>query len=389
MAESHFDPIDHNTIRGLLEYEGDPAVSIFMPTHRRGPETELDSIQLKNLLADAATILEGRGLRRPVIESILEGPSSLLDDSLFWQHQLDGLALFCGAGFFRSYRIPLLLTPHTYVNRSFHTKPLLPALSLGHFYVLALSLDLVRLMRGTKYDVEEIDLSEIDMPLSLDDTLRFDDFERRDSIQHRAPDTGAARGRLQFHGRGPGGEDTKVEALRHFQGVSKGIGEILRGEKAPLVVAAVDYLHPIFKQATDYRHVTEKGIEGNPDRLSGAELHERAWPIVEPLFEAGLREAIENYGAYQSQGRGSCTGMEVLTAAFQGRVDTLLLRAGSSMWGTYDFDEGRLDIHDDETKGEDLLDLAARRTVLSGGRVYIVEPERMPCPAEAAALFRY
>ncbi|MPZ68749.1 MAG: hypothetical protein GEU71_04380 [Actinobacteria bacterium] len=389
MAESHFDPIDYDTIRGLLEYEGDPAVSIFMPTHRRGPETELDTVQLKNLLADAATILENRGLRRPAIESIMEGPSSLLDDRLFWQHQLDGLALFSGDGFFQSYRVPLQLAAHVYVNRSFHTKPLLPALGRGHFYVLALSLGSVRLMRGTKYGIEEIDLSEIEMPFSLDDTLRFDEFDSRGGLQNRPAGKGGAGGRLQFHGHGPGGEDTKAEALRHFQGVSAGIGEVLRGEKAPLVVAAVDYLHPIFRQATDYQHVTGHGIDGNPDRLSAADLHERAWPIVEPLFDSGLREAIENYGTYQAQDRGSCTGTEVLTAAFQGRVDVLLLRAGASMWGTYDFAEDHLDVHGDEAKGEDLLDLAARQTVLGGGRVYVVEPERMPCPSEVAALFRY
>lgn len=389
MAEIHFDPIDYVTIRELLGYEGDAAVSIFMPTHRVGPETELDTVQLKNLLADAAAILQERGLRRPAIEAILEGPSSLLDDTLFWQHQLDGLALFSGQGFFRSYRVPLPLTARVTVNKSFQTKPLLPALSQGHFYVLALSLGSIRLLRGTKYGIEEIDLSDIDMPRRLEDTLQYDDFDRRDGLQQRPSGKGGAGGKPQFHGHGPGGEDSKVEALRHFQGVSKGIAQILRSEKAPLVVAAVNYLHPIFKQSTDYQHVTEQGIEGNPERVSAADLHERAWPIVEPLFEAGLREAIENYGAFEVQGRGSCAVMDVLTAAFQGRVDSLLLRDGATIWGDYDFADQEIDLHGNESKGEDLLDLAARHTVKGGGRVYVLEDGRMPCASEAAALFRY
>ena len=68
--------------------------------------------------------------------------------------------------------------------------------------------------------------------------------------------------------------------------------EVLREEQAPLVVAAVDYLLPIFRQASAYPHLLQRGIEGNPDRLSEKELHDRAWTLVEPSFQAARTKSM-------------------------------------------------------------------------------------------------
>jgi hypothetical protein len=47
-------------------------------------------------------------------------------------------------------------------------------------------------------------------------------------------------------------------------------------------------------------------------------------------------------------------------------------------------------LHQDAKPGDqDLLDSAAVQTLLNGGSVYAVQPERMPVEAPLAALFRY
>jgi hypothetical protein len=42
--------LNRKELKGLVENPKGPCVSIFMPTHFKGPETQQDPIRLKNLL---------------------------------------------------------------------------------------------------------------------------------------------------------------------------------------------------------------------------------------------------------------------------------------------------------------------------------------------------
>jgi hypothetical protein len=71
-------------------------------------------------------------------------------------------------------------------------------------------------------------------------------------------------------------------------------------------------------------------------------------------------------------------------------VDTLYVRRGAHVWGTYDPESNTIEIYDEPRPGaQDLLDLAALYTYLNSGTVYLVDDEEMPASAPVAALFRY
>jgi len=78
----------------FLDSHSDWCVSLFMPTHRAGRETEQDPIRFKNLLREAEERLMGKGLRSPEVQEIVKRPQLLLQDQGFWQRQSDGLAVF-------------------------------------------------------------------------------------------------------------------------------------------------------------------------------------------------------------------------------------------------------------------------------------------------------
>jgi hypothetical protein len=377
-------------LRTLTErYEG-WCVSIFMPTHRAGAEIQQGPIRLKNLLGQAEERLVASGLRTPEAQELLEPAQRFLSDSLFWQRQSDGLAIFLSPELFRHYRLPFDFEQLVVVAERFHVKPLLPLLSGdGRFYVLAISQNEIRLLQGTRYSVGELDLEEV--PSSLAEALRYDDPEKRFQF-HTTTRTPGGRGErpAAFHGHGVGANDAKTDILRYFHRVDEGLQDLLHDEQSPLVLAGVDYLLPIYREANTHPRLVDEGIEGNPEEMRAEELHRQAWAIVHPLFLAAQKEAVAQYERLAGTGQTSNDVREIVPAAYHGRVQTLFVAVGLQQWGSFDPGTNAIRLREEaEPSDEDLLDFAAVQTFLNGGTVYAVEPEKVPAETPLAAVFRY
>jgi hypothetical protein len=368
----------------LIEEPQGLCVSIFLPTHRVGAQTQQDPIRLKNLLRQAQERLLTKGLRPPEAEKLLRPARELLDDSVFWQHQSDGLAVFLSPGVFRYYRLPLNFGDMVVVADRYHLKPLLPLLTGDRrFYVLALSQNEVRLLRATRHSVSEVELE--DVPKSLADTLRYDDQEKQLQF-HTGTAGGRGGGAAIFHGHER--DDPKDDILRYFRQIDRGVRELLKGSQVPLVLAGVDYLLPIYKEASSYPHTIDEGVTGNPEGLRPEELHERAWEVVRPRFLEAQQKAAARYRQLARTGQTSKDIREIVAAAYYGRIETLFAASGIQVWGDFDPAAGQVDLHEGP-EGEDLLEFAAIQTVLHQGTVYVTSPENMPEDADAVSIFRY
>lgn len=386
------DLFSRDELRVLTQAPQGCCVSIYMSTHRAGQEIQADRIRLKNLLDEAERQLIAAGLRTPEVSELLDPVASLLSDGGFWQRQAEGLAILLAPQFFRSYRLSLAFETLVVVADRFHIKPLLPLLSGdGRFYALALSQNEVRLLCGTRYSVGEVDLEE--MPSSIAQALRYDDPEKQIQFHTGTRGPGGVGNRpALFHGHGVGANDNETRLLRYFNKVDKGVHSLLRNERAPLVLAGVDYLLPIYAQKNTYPYLIEQGIEGNPDELSAKELHQQAWAIVQPLFTASRQEDEARYEQLAGQGLPqACNDLEkVVPAAHQGRVETLFVALGVQLWGSFDLDTHTVCLQQDaRADNQDLLDLAAVQTLLNRGTVYAVDPEKVPGGGTVAAIFRY
>jgi len=382
------DLLSKGDLQTLMAIQQGPCISLFMPTHRAGPQTQQDPVRFKNLLSTAEEQMVAQGIRAPEAKAFLEPTQKLLQDSLFWQHQSDGLALFLCAEYFRFFRLPLDFQELVVVADRFHIKPLLPLFSGdGRFYILALSQNEVRLLQGTRDIVQEINPQGI--PHSLAEALRYDDPQRQ--LQFHTQTAGGPNKRsAMFHGHGVGADDTKDNILRYCQQIDRGLHEVLKDEQAPLVCAGVDYLLSIYKEANTYSPLMDKGVDGNPEEMSEEDLHKRAWSIVEPYFEREQQEALAQYRQFIGTGKGSHDVKEIIPAASFGRVEALFCAVGIQQWGLFDADTGSVTLHDRKQPGdEDLFDSAAVQTLLHGGTVYGMEPEAVPDGAPLAALFRY
>jgi len=356
-----------------------------MPMHRSGPETQQDPIRFKNLLREAEERLIAQGLAAPEAKELLESAQKLLQGDLFHQYQSDGLAMFLSAEMFRYYLLPFVFKALVIVTDRFHIRPLLPLLSGdGRYYILALSQNKVRLLQGTHYSVNEVPLA--DVPKNLAETLKDDD-----SWKGLQMHSGISGGKGKLSAITHGSEvDSKENIQRYFRRIDKGLHELVRDERVPLVLAGVDYLHPIYKEVNTYPHLIEDGIGGNPERLSAKELHAQAWTVVRPYFQKVQQEAVDQYKQFISSGRTSNRVRKIIPAAYHGQIELLFVVPDFQQWGTFDPGTDELHLHKKEKTGdEDLLESAAIQTLLNGGTVYVVDPEKMSDTESLAAVFRY
>jgi len=366
---------------------------MFLPMHRGGVESLQNAVRCKNLLRQAEEHLLAAGLRPPQIQAFLAPVQQRLTDYDFWQHQSNGLALFIGPEVFRLYRLPLPFAELVVVNQRFHLKPLLPLLSGdGRFYVLALSQNQLRLLECTRYSVTEVDLPNV--PKSRDEALKYDVETERQLQFHTRTQSFAAPGSGErgaiFHGHGVGIDDAKDRIVEYFRLVDRGLSEIIEPKPAPLVLAGVEYLLPLYREVTAYAHVVETGITGNPEGLRAEELQERGWSVVEPLFQKDLEDAAARYRRYAGTGLASSDLKEVVLAAYHGRVATLFVACDVQQWGTFAPETQDIMIAQEAApEHEDLLDCAALHTFLNSGTVYAVPPEQIPDAAPLAAVLRY
>ena len=377
-------------LKTLVEQAQGVCISLYMPMVRLGSETQQNPIRFKNLIRQVEEQLSEQGMRHTEAVDLLK-PAHDLDYEDFWQHQSDGLAIFIANGVFHYYSVPTSFDELVVVSDRFHLKPLLPLLTgHGKFYLLTLSQDEVKFFEGSRFGLQELEVEN--MPKSLNEALQYDGPDQ--GIEQRiATSRGGTNNSFQqpgsFHGQGNDGAK-QDDILQFFHRLDESLHEILRNEKAPLVLAGVEYLFPLYREANTYPHLVDAGITGNQKISQPEELRTAAWQIVEPLFQQAQQQAVEHYRELNGTGKISHNLEETVPAAYYGRVEQLFVAVGVQQWGKFDPDANQIQVHHDAQPGdEDLLDSAAFQTLLNGGTVYAVEPDQVPEEAPLAAVFRY
>lgn len=383
------DRLTGDDLATLISLHDEWCISLYMPVSRKGPEASGNQTRFKNLLRRAQDRLQERGLREDKARARLEPAWEFLAEHDWREHSADGLAVFLRENDLFDYRLPLSFEETAKVERRFHLRPLWPLFTVdGRFYVLALSHKHVRLLLGTRQSVAEIPLPGV--PQGLDDIRQL--YTVEEQLQSHA---GARGGRRKesavFHGgHGVGSEVKEDQARELFRLVDQGVRETLREEQtAPLVLAGVESVIGHYRHANTYGHLAEAAVTGNPDMLSNEELHHRAWEIVEPLFAQSHQRALEQWALAASRQQTRQHLDEVLPAAVGGQVAALFVPLNSEIWGTYDPDTARVELHETPQPGDaDLLDVLTVETYVKGGSVYALPVEALPA-RPVAAILRY
>jgi hypothetical protein len=375
-----------NDLRNLIYKRNSPSISIYMPTFRMQPEAKQNSIRYKNLLKLMEEQLVAWGSRKSSAKLISRPARVLIKDTLFWQYQSDGLAVFLNSQGFQYYRLPAVFEELLVVSDRFHIKPLLPLLaSDGHFYLLALSQNEVRLFHCSRQSIAEIELERI--PRTLDEAIQYDDRQKQLHFHTNTPAGKGPRAAI-YHGHGAGTADDKKDILRFFQQVDAGVRKIIGETNSPFVLAGVEYLFPLYREANSHPLLLNEGIAGNPEGMQPENLRREAWKIVEPYFQKSKEEAVVRHLQAAGTSLASRDVKAVALAAYHAKVELLLVAVGRHQWGVFDGTDVHL--HEQcEPGDEDLLDFATVHTLLNGGTVYAVKPDEVPDEGNLAAIYRY
>ncbi|MGW0251394.1 baeRF3 domain-containing protein [Nocardia goodfellowii] len=373
-------------------------VSFYLPTHTGGPEIRQDPIRFKNLIAEAHGKLVAEGLRKHEADALLAPANALVDDDPFWQRQSQGLALFLGAdGTEYRYTVPLAFTEQVHIEPGFYVKPLLPLLATdGEFAVLTMTADGAHLYNATKYTMTEDRGAEL--PGTATDNLDDDNETRVQGGPAARPHTGGyASSTTQAYGDTPA--DWRKTVLDEWVGkVASAVDRHLADRSIPLVLVAGPELAGQFKKRTTLGSLLAGAVDTNPAALDTEQLHAAAYAVVQPEFEAEQHAALQRAAELlaDSPTKVAVTIGEVVRAAFQGRVDTLLLTAGAEEPGR--FDEMNDAVETNSAPGTSVVDLteyATVRTLENKGAVHILPPEEIaglfesPAAPTSIAILRY
>jgi len=395
------DLFNRSKLRRLAELQDDVCISLYLPTYRDESNWSQNTTRLKNLLRDARDQLRDQDYREEEIDQILADARQLLDRPSFWRSNIgDGLAVFITAENTELFRLPLSFEEVAIVGDRFHLKPLFPIIAANNrFYLLALSQNDVRLYQGTHQSISEIEAAEI--PADIVEALQqYEDPEQRNQlhIQNRVTNSDGARMDAAHHGHGGGNADDmsgepQDELKRFFREVDESVSEYIGGEDVPLVLAGVSEYLPLYREVNSYPQLIEDEIaSGNPESLSAETLHEKAWAIVEPVFQEAEKKEADRFEQlyYQDEQMASDDFHEIIPGCAYSRVDTLFVPIGEYRWGRFYPDTNTVEVHENQESGDgDLLNYAAVKAYLNGATVHVLRPEKMPEGRSIAATFRY
>lgn len=406
------DHFDQEQLKELIEASSPPAISIYIPFERTELTKKSTRLLFRSAVDDARALLSRSEQQNPKVwEPLIEQLEERLSDPTIWNGPGHGLAMFAAPGFARTYHLPITVEKTVVVSTNFHTRPLLELMaSPERYWVLAIGQDEVALWEGNSTGLTKMPLGDI--PTSMSEVLQLEEEKGQDPLVFHSSFR-HSMGREVHHAKGTrglpspvydgsgGGIDRQDAYMKEFflrvdEGVQKRIGE----QDGPLILAAVDYHHPMYQENSGLKNLAPEGIHGNVHYWSEKQLHEEAWPIARQVADQKIREALElwerSYGLGGAEGDPGAIGQLII----EGRVHLLLVDKDCHLWGHYDLESGGVEVTQREMSGElsaegdpdaeamDILDEFAEQVILRGGKALLVSSQMMPTETGVAAILR-
>lgn len=382
------DVLTSNIPEAVLRPQQPPCLSLFQPTHRRHPENQTDRIRFRNLvkaLERSMKMKYSAEQARPLLKPF----EDLEHDDEFWNHALDGLAVFSAPGVFEVVRFQQQVSELAVMADTFHTKPLRRFLQAAdRFQVLALSREKIRLLEGNRAVLDEASLAR-GVPRTMTEALGNQLSDPHSTVSAYGG-LGGENGPMH-HGHGGRKDQIDIDEERFFRVIDRAVLEHhSKPSGLPLILAALPEHHGHFRQVSRNPFLVPEGVKIDPNAISVDQLRERCWLVLEPQYKQRISALIDEFGLAKARGLGLDDLQQIASAIVSGRVGTLLIEADRQIPGHVDAATGQVRFGELEHPDlDDLLDDFSDRVHQKGGRAIVLPSEAMPTPTGAAAICRF
>ncbi len=362
--------------------------SVHLPTHVPGEQNQQAPMRLKRLLRDLKAALLQRGMDEDGIKVFLAAATRLVDQSDFWKDEGLSVAVLVDADGVKSYHLRVGCNELALVGREFNVIPLIASInSMTPYWLLAVSQNRVRLLRGLSNEIQEVEVSE--MPRHGLRALGYDEPQEQSQTHSASPQLPGKQS-VVFHGQGGAADAAKAEIVAFFRLVNRAVHRVVDASRMPLIFAGVDYLFPLYSEANTSSRLWQRHVSGNPDRLSSQELCRRAGDLLASSLDERWQTDIDNYWKNATAGRAEKHVEEIVRCARRGLVETLFIDPSVRQWGLFDSDTDHVRIDAERRPdSEDLVNAAAAAVVRHGGTVATVGSGYVPGGGLMAATLRY
>lgn len=381
--------LNKELLKELLNFDEKLCLSLYMPTHRSHPDNLQDPIRFKSLVKKLEESLALKYSNKE-IEELLQPFVDLQKDPEFWNHTLDGIAVFSSKDYFETVNLHMPVKELAIAADSFHTKPIRQYLqTTDHFYVLGLSLHDIKLFEGSRHDLIEISLHD-NVAKTIKEALGDELTEKHTTVASYGGVGGASSN--MHHGHGSKKDEVGIDAERFFRVVASDIyNNYSKSSEWPLILAALPEHHSLFKKVNKNPFLLEDGIAINANAVSTDVLKDMAWEIIEPQYNSRLEKLADRFNEALAHGKGSDSIKEAAIAATEGRIEILLVEADKIIEGRItNLITGNIQKKDiNNPRIDDLLDDMGELVTKMGGEVIIMPKDKIPSYTGVAAIYRY
>jgi hypothetical protein len=387
----HRDQPVFQRLKPLLADYPKPCLSLYMPTFRAFPDSQQNIVKYRNALKELKAKLEQKEDAGDYA-SLLGPFERLAEDSAFWAHPQDGLAVFGAPGFFHVEKVQRPVPQLVVVNDHLYLKPLVRVFqSVDTYQILALDRKEIKLYQGNRYVLDEIVMAP-SVPRTIEEALGpnvpLPGVEKKGT---QGPGRPGHPGAGAFHGHGSKKDEVGLDVERFFRVIDRAICEAhSKPSELPLILAALPEYHTRFRDISKNSYLLDEAIHKNADSMTCEQLREEAWKLMEPRYHARLSEILDMFHAQKARAMATDDLTHAVEFATDGRVGTLIVEADRRIPGHI---EGRMPrraavLRNDPAAG-DILDDLAERVLKTGGQVIVAPRGSMPTDTGLAAIFRY
>lgn len=267
-------------IQTLESYRAPNCLSIYAAYIPPASDDNPNRIELRNQLKEARKYLSENGLDDSQIDTLLKPANKLIDGPEFrganYKHSS---ALFLSDNFFEYYRLPTKgIASSVTLNNRFHLRPINNIKTKNpKYYLLTVSHNGVQLFKGDNFILKKLKFQEF--PTKLKTSLNIDEYDNVMRF-HRVGQAAMSKKSEKFHGQYDKKRLDKTLLSEYFHRIDRNLHRIIRGKTTPLILAGVDYLLPIYRDANTFPFLLDDQITGNTEQTSLKSLRQQASAII-------------------------------------------------------------------------------------------------------------